>query len=254
MSIPRKLIAGNWKMNGLGRKSGELAAAVADACRSVDPRFDMLICPPFTLISCIRGIIDDGVVKLGGQDCSPEAAGAFTGDIAAPMLKDIGCAFVILGHSERRHGHGESNELIRAKAEAAHAAGLVAIICVGEIKEERQAGQEKDVVGKQLANSIPALATSENTVIAYEPVWAIGTGLTATPEDVLEMHAFIRAGIAGKIANSEQTRLLYGGSVKPGNAAELLATANVDGVLVGGASLKADDIMAIAKASPVINA
>ena len=185
----------------------------------------------------------EAVISVGGQDCSAETAGAYTGDISAPMLADAGASYVILGHSERRQGHGETDAMVAAKATAAHAAGLVAIICVGETEAEREAGKQLDVVAAQVKGSLPPGAKPENTVIAYEPIWAIGTGKTATAEDVRAMHAHLRA-LAG-----EGMRLLYGGSVKPANAGEILHTDNVDGVLVGGASLVAADFVAIARAA-----
>jgi triosephosphate isomerase len=189
-----------------------------------------------------------GALRVGGQDCSTHDTGAFTGDIAAPMLKDVGCSAVILGHSERRQHHAESDQTVATKAVQAHQAGLMTIICVGETEAQRLAGQEKTVVKQQLDGSIPAGATASNTVIAYEPVWAIGTGKTATPADVADMHAFIRGILVEKMTDGAGVRILYGGSVKPDNAAELLAIRDVDGALIGGASLKADQYLAIAKA------
>lgn len=241
----RRLIAGNWKMNGLldsGRKLVE--ALVAKMENTGKTGFDMLICPPFTLLGQAQLWLGESGIQLGAQDCHFSESGAFTGDISAAMLKDMGCGFVILGHSERRQGHDETNELVSRKALTAHKAGLVAIICVGETQEQREQGQEKDVVAVQLEQSIPAGATPENTVIAYEPVWAIGTGKTATPEDVAAMHFFIRKNIE----HPENTRIIYGGSVKPDNAQALFAIPDVDGGLIGGASLKADDFWAIAQA------
>ncbi len=238
-----KLIVGNWKMNGLQAESLErvekLAAGVqGDASGS----FHMVVCPPATLIAPVAAKLKDSVIRWGGQDCHAEASGAYTGDIAAPMLKDMGCDFVILGHSERRQHHGETSAEVAAKAKAAHASGLTAIICVGELDAQRSAGEQESVVGRQLAESIPDTASTENTVIAYEPVWAIGTGKTASADDIKQMHAFIR----GKVGTLQ---ILYGGSVKAANASEILHTENVDGVLVGGASLKADEFLGIAVAS-----
>ncbi|PWC49108.1 triose-phosphate isomerase [Azospirillum sp. TSA6c] len=249
MTANRKLIAGNWKMNGLKADALDLASDLAGRLKGAGPvAFDMLICPPFPLLFPVGEAIADSPLALGGQDCAPKTSGAHTGDVAPTMLKDAGCRFVILGHSERRADHGESDAVVNAKAVAAHKEGLVAIICVGETEAQRDAGQANAVVSGQLAGSIPADATAENTVIAYEPVWAIGTGKTATPDDVKAMHAHIRAELDGKIAESAKVRILYGGSVKPGNAAELMAVENVDGALVGGASLKADDFWAIGTA------
>lgn len=249
MTARRKLIAGNWKMNGLKADGLDLASDLAGRLKGAGPvAFDMLVCPPFPLLFPVGEAIADSPLALGGQDCAPKTSGAHTGDVAPTMLKDAGCRFVILGHSERRADHGESDAVVNAKAVAAHKEGLVAIVCVGETEAQRDAGQADAVVSGQLAGSIPAGATAENTVIAYEPVWAIGTGKTATPDDVKAMHAHIRAELAGKIADPDKVRILYGGSVKPGNAAELMAVENVDGALVGGASLKADDFWGIATA------
>jgi triosephosphate isomerase len=249
MTARRKLIAGNWKMNGLKADGLDLASDLAGRLKGAGPvAFDMLVCPPFPLLFPVGEAIADSPLALGGQDCAPKTSGAHTGDVAPTMLKDAGCRFVILGHSERRADHGESDAVVNAKAVAAHKEGLVAIVCVGETEAQRDAGQANAVVSGQLAGSIPAGANAENTVIAYEPVWAIGTGKTATPDDVKAMHAHIRAELAGKIADPDKVRVLYGGSVKPGNAAELMAVDNVDGALVGGASLKADDFWGIATA------
>lgn len=249
MTARRKLIAGNWKMNGLKADGLDLASDLAGRLKGAGPvAFDMLVCPPFPLLFPVGEAIADSPLALGGQDCAPKTSGAHTGDVAPTMLKDAGCRFVILGHSERRADHGESDAVVNTKAVAAHKEGLVAIVCVGETEAQRDAGQANAVVSGQLAGSIPAGANAENTVIAYEPVWAIGTGKTATPDDVKAMHAHIRAELAGKIADPDKVRILYGGSVKPGNAAELMAVDNVDGALVGGASLKADDFWGIATA------
>ena len=241
----KKLIAGNWKMNG----SLELASSVAAKLQenpSAKDNADILICPPSIYILAISKSDD---VSLGVQDCSEHESGAYTGEVSASMVKDSGCSYVILGHSERRQYHGESSELVARKAKAANEAGVVAIICIGETLEEREAGQAQDVVGRQLAQSLPEGASFENTVIAYEPVWAIGTGKTASSADVAEMHAFIRAGLEGKVAGFSDVRVLYGGSMKPANAKELLATPNVDGGLIGGASLDAEQFIEIALAA-----
>jgi triosephosphate isomerase len=236
-----KLIVGNWKMNGMvadsRERAGKLAALVKDR-----KTFQMVLCPPAALIGVVAAELKGSMIHWGGQDCHAEASGAFTGDISAPMLKDLGCTHVIVGHSERRQYHKETSENVAAKAKAAHTAGLVAIICVGELDSERTAGKADSIVSAQLKASIPANATAQNTVVAYEPIWAIGTGKTASAEDIRQMHALIR----GKVGD---LKILYGGSVKADNAKEILHIANVDGVLVGGASLKADDFMAIATAS-----
>jgi len=232
-----KLIVGNWKMNSLVADARTRLAGLSGGSA-----YHMVVCPPATLVSlCVEALKGKGI-GVGGQDCHAKAEGAYTGNIAAPMLKDLGCEYVILGHSERRQYHKETNADVAAKAKAAWAAGLKAIICVGETDEERTSGKANNVVISQLKESIPEGATPENTVVAYEPVWAIGTGKVASPEDVRSMHEVIR-GQVGKLA------ILYGGSVKGSNAAEILHTPNVDGVLVGGASLKADEFMAIAKAA-----
>ncbi|AGH98060.1 triose-phosphate isomerase [Micavibrio aeruginosavorus] len=249
----KKLIAGNWKMHGTLVSVRQLAEAVIDGVEkdsSLLDRCDFLVCPTFIHIPAVRAVIDHnrGALRVGGQDCSTHDTGAFTGDIAAPMLKDVGCSAVILGHSERRQHHGESDQIVAAKAGQAHQAGLMTIICVGETEGQRTAGQEKYIVKQQLDGSIPAGAMAANMVIAYEPVWAIGTGKTATPADVAAMHAFIRQILVEKMADGAGVRILYGGSVKPENAAELLAIPDVDGALIGGASLKADQYLAIAKA------
>ncbi len=242
----RVLIAGNWKMNMLSADGTALAAAVA-AGSGPQPSCDLLICPPATLLHAVldtvgKTALPDRPVSVGGQDCHADASGAHTGDIAAEMLADLGCSHVIVGHSERRAGHGERDAEVRAKAEAAHRAGLVAIVCVGETEAERDAGQAHTVAAGQIEGSLPEGATATNTVVAYEPVWAIGTGKSATPDDVAGMHRHIR----GLLPEADAMRILYGGSVKPGNAAELLALEDVDGALIGGASLKAEDFLAIA--------
>lgn len=231
-------------MNGdLGSALALTRDIVAGADEVLLQKCDFLICPPFVHLARVRANLGTtGSVILGAQDCSERDNGAFTGDISAAMLADCGVGAVILGHSERRQYHKENDALIATKAAKAHAAGLIAVICVGEVEDEREQGKHFDVVAAQLAGSIPTGATPENTVIAYEPVWAIGTGKTATPEDVRTMHAFIREKV-GKM------RILYGGSVKPDNASGLFATENVDGALIGGASLKADQYLSIAKAA-----
>ena len=237
----RKLAAGNWKMNGLEADLAEVDALVA---AHPAPHCEVLVCPPATLVSRLAARATSDLM-VGGQDCHPKGSGAHTGDISAAMLADAGASHVILGHSERRADHGETDALIRLKTEAAHAAGLIAIVCVGETEAQRDAGQTLDVIGAQLAGSLPDAATGANTVIAYEPVWAIGTGRTPTTAEIAEVHAFLRARLAERFADADRFRLLYGGSVKPSNAAGIFAVANVDGALVGGASLKAADFGAI---------
>ncbi|MCB1507963.1 MAG: triose-phosphate isomerase [Hyphomicrobiaceae bacterium] len=247
----RPLIAGNWKMNGLQRAVAEIEAFVADADDALFHAADILICPPATLVSAAMQAIGTKPVQVGAQDCHPQASGAHTGDLSAEMFADLGASAVIVGHSERRSDHGETSALVQQKARAAHRAGLCAVICVGESEAERLQGRTLAVVSEQVAESLPSGAEAADTVIAYEPVWAIGTGLTPTPEDVAEVHLAIRTLLKERLgAEGETMRILYGGSVKPGNAAELLAIANVDGALVGGASLKAADFLGIARAAP----
>ena len=240
----RKLAAGNWKMNGTSASLSELAAIAAS---HADAAVDILICPPATLLSRAADVA--GAVALGGQDCHAKTCGAHTGDTAAAMLKDAGASHVILGHSERRADHGETDAQIRAKSLAAYEAGLIAVICIGETLAEREAGETLSVLGTQLAGSTPDTATGATTVIAYEPVWAIGTGLTPTTAQIAEVHAFLRAELTTRFgAEGNAFRILYGGSVKASNAAEIFAVPDVDGALVGGASLKAADF------SPIITA
>jgi triosephosphate isomerase len=243
----RPLVAGNWKMNGLKGSAGELGKMIERAGEA--GQADLMICPPATLVAQLAAAAAGSKVSIGGQDCHAEASGAFTGDVAAEMLRDAGASAVIVGHSERRQYHAETDAVVNAKARAAWRAGLMAIICVGETKDERSSGRALDVVGSQVAGSVPDGATAANTVVAYEPVWAIGTGLTPTPADVAEVHGHIRKQLGARFgAGADGMRILYGGSVKPSNAAELMAVANVDGALVGGASLKADDFLGIARA------
>jgi triosephosphate isomerase len=244
----RPLVAGNWKMNGLAASATELRKIIAGAA-SVAGKADLMVCPPATLIAGFAEVARGSGVAIGGQDCHAKASGAHTGDIAAEMLADAGATAVIVGHSERRNDHHETDEQVRAKAKAAWRAGLSAIICVGETRAQREAEQALDVVGRQLDGSLPDGATGANLVVAYEPVWAIGTGLTPTADDVALMHAFIRERLIGRFGPDGGTiRILYGGSVKPANAAELMAVPHVDGALVGGASLKAEDFLGIAAA------
>jgi triosephosphate isomerase len=245
MASRRPLVAGNWKMNGLRSSLAELARIVEGAAKL--PAVDLLVCPPATLLAQFSAAVNGSPVWIGAQDCHAEPAGAFTGDISAEMLKDAGASAVIIGHSERRSYHKETDADVRAKALAARRAGLLAIVCVGETRAERDGGRALAVVGAQLDGSLPDGATAANLVVAYEPVWAIGTGLTPTPADVAEMHGFIRQRLLARFgAEGEGMRILYGGSVKPSNAKELMGVADVDGALVGGASLKADEFLAIA--------
>lgn len=239
----RKLAAGNWKMNGTNASLSEVAALLK---AHPNPVCEMLLCPPAPLLTRMQDLASGTQLRLGGQDCHAEANGAFTGDISAAMLADAGASHVILGHSERRAMHYETDDLVMAKAEAANAAGLIAIICVGETERQHDAGATLDVIGAQLLGSLPAGATEANTVIAYEPVWAIGTGRTPTLAEIADVHLFLRARLTARMgADAMTVRLLYGGSVKPSNATEIFAVANVDGALVGGASLKAADFGAI---------
>ena len=245
----RPLVAGNWKMNGTSASLAELRAIGHGFMGGLDAETEALICPPATLLSRAVDILSATPVRAGGQDCHAGQSGAHTGDVSAEMLKDAGATHVIVGHSERRTDHGESDATVNAKAQAAWRAGLVAIICIGETKAEREAGATLDILSRQVAGSVPDAAAPANTVIAYEPVWAIGTGLTPTAGDVAEAHAHIRERLVEKLGPAAaKMRILYGGSVKPTNAVELLGVANVDGALVGGASLKAADFLGIAEA------
>jgi triosephosphate isomerase len=244
----RRLVAANWKMNGLRKSNTELFKILEDSIHL--PRdVDVVICPPATLISIFSGLLRGSRLKLGGQDCHPEPSGAFTGDVAAEMLADVGASYVILGHSERRNFHRETDNDVRAKTLAAWRAGLIAIVCIGESKAERDARETLQVVSRQIDTALPNGARAENLVIAYEPVWAIGTGVTPTPADVAEVHTFIRRRLSERFGTAGQgIRVIYGGSVKPANAKELMGAENVDGALIGGASLKAEEFMAIAGA------
>ncbi len=250
MSAIRPLVAGNWKMYGQTAALAEIRALLDLLAKGPRPGVDIMICPPATLLAQARYALGKSDVSLGGQDCHTEPEGAHTGDISAEMLADAGATAVIVGHSERRRDHGETDALVAAKAAAAHRAGLTAIICIGETEQERREGATLGVVGRQLDGSLPPSATAENSVIAYEPVWAIGTGLTPTPSDIAEVHGFIRDSLAQPLGPEEaaKARILYGGSVKPSNAGGLLAVPNVNGALVGGASLKAADFYAIVSA------
>jgi triosephosphate isomerase len=237
-------------MHGLRAALAEIEAMAQVYDGRLREHVDLAICPPATLLALAAPIAAQAQIAVGGQDCAEAASGAHTGDISAEMLKDAGAIYVIVGHSERRADHGETDALVRAKASAALRAGLTPIVCVGETRAEREAGRAQDVVGGQIDGSVPGSAPVERLVLAYEPIWAIGTGLTPTPEDIAKMHGFVRARLdallgAGK---GESVRILYGGSVKPSNAVELMHVADVDGALVGGASLTAKDFMAIADA------
>ena len=252
---PRPLVAGNWKMNG-GRaglaEATQVETALAAARNGGSGPLcgvDVLLCPPSTLIMVMAEVLKGGEIGVGAQDCHTAASGAHTGDVSAEILADAGAGAVIVGHSERRADHGETDALVRAKQEAVHRAGLMAIVCVGETAGQRAAGQTLDVVCRQLERSLGPASTLANTVVAYEPVWAIGTGLTPTPADVAQVHGAIRERLSERFgAEGQGMRILYGGSVKPQNARELMAVPNVDGALVGGASLKAADFLGILQA------
>lgn len=243
----RRLAAGNWKMNGT---MASLAEITALAAAHPDPGIDILLCPPATLIARAAAHAAGTGIMIGAQDCHPAPSGAHTGDLSAPMLADAGARAVILGHSERREDHGESSALVAEKATAAHEAGLLAIICLGETLAQREGAQTLDVIAEQFRASLPESACAANTVLAYEPVWAIGTGLTPSAAQIAEVHDVLRSLLGDRLGAAEAAslRLLYGGSVKPANAADIFAIANVDGALVGGASLRADDF------SPIIAA
>ena len=247
MTAPRPLVAGNWKMNGLKGQLAELAAIGAAVKAGGAGRAETAICPPFTLVAAAAGTADGTGVAIGAQDCHANASGAHTGDISAQMLADAGATYVIVGHSERRADHGETDAIVCAKAAAVLKAGLTAIVCVGETKDERVAGKAAEIVSGQIDGSLDADFDATHIVVAYEPVWAIGTGLTPTAADVAEIHAVIRAKLETLYGRKGvDIRILYGGSVKPSNAAELMGVKNVDGALVGGASLKCADFMGIA--------
>ena len=245
----KRLIAGNWKMNGTGAELAEVAK-LSDL--TVAARCTVVVCPPATLLHRMSDMLAGSVVRTGGQDCHQSEAGAHTGDVSARMLADAGATHCIVGHSERRAGYGESSELIRSKAQACIGAGLTAIVCVGETEGERLAGSTHQVVGSQLSDSLPNSANEQNVIIAYEPVWAIGTGRTASNEQIEDVHAFVRAQCAGILGAgaASNVAIVYGGSVNPRNAAEIFGINDVDGGLVGGASLKGDDFAAIVNALP----
>jgi triosephosphate isomerase len=247
MTATKALVAGNWKMNGLKAATSEIKK-LDNLIKENGAKCDVLICPPFTLISTF---VDAGAdnVAIGAQDCHMNISGAHTGDISAEMLKEMGCDHIIVGHSERRADHGENNGVVKAKAAAAQAEGAIAIICVGETIDEREAGKALDVVTSQVKASIPSDATMGNTIIAYEPVWAIGTGKVPTTTDVEEVHAEVRSVLNERFGSKgDDINILYGGSVKASNANELMSVANVNGALVGGASLEADDFYGIISA------
>lgn len=242
----RPLVAGNWKMNGTRECLPEIKAMADGVQGALSEKVDALICPPATLIYVATALATDSPLMIGGQDCHQNTYGAHTGDISAEMIADCFGTHVIVGHSERRADHAETDHLVRAKAQAAYDAGLTAIICVGETSDERDGYQTLDILKRQVFHSVPETATADNTVIAYEPVWAIGTGITPTIKDVEIAHAFMRAELVMRFGEEGRgMRILYGGSVKPANARELMSVENVDGALIGGASLKADDFLAI---------
>lgn len=249
----RPIVAGNWKMHGSRATVSELLAGIREGISAVRD-VEVIVCPPFVYLDQAASLLNETAISLGGQNlCQVSGQGAYTGEISGGMLCDLGCAFVIVGHSERRNIYGESDALVAEKAIAAHQAGLAPIFCVGELLEERESGETEEVVGRQLdalLESEAGIAAMQHTVIAYEPVWAIGTGMTASPDQAQEVHAFIRQRLAQTSEDlAGKTRILYGGSVKPGNAAELFGMADIDGGLIGGASLKAGDFLAICRAA-----
>jgi triosephosphate isomerase len=245
------LVAGNWKMNGTRAEGLALARALVARVAAGDlPDCDLAVFPPATLVIAVGDTLRGSGIALGAQDCHAEPGGAHTGDISAPMLRDAGCAYVIVGHSERRGEHGETDAMVRAKAEAARKAGLVPVLCIGETAAERERGQVLAVIDRQLAESVPQGVKPAQLVIAYEPVWAIGSGRTPTAAEVASVHSHIRARLRDRIKSGAEIRLLYGGSIKPGNARELLSVENVDGALIGGASLNVADFWSIAQNCP----
>lgn len=251
----RPLVAGNWKMNGTRASLDQIKAMAEGVKGSLAEKVETLICPPSTLLYVATALCDDSPLKIGAQDCHQNASGAHTGDISAEMIADCFGTHVIVGHSERRTDHAETDHLVRAKASAAYAADLIAIICIGETADQRKSGQTLDVLKRQLDGSLPDEATAANTVIAYEPVWAIGTGLTPTVDDVRDAHAFMREELVKRFGSEGRgMRILYGGSVKPSNALELMGIDNVDGALIGGASLKASDFLSIYAAYETLTA
>jgi len=249
MPLAKPVVIGNWKMNGLRAESETLVEVLRQRHEAAREGGGTLgVCPPATLLVPIADLLKATAILLGAQDCHPKAKGAFTGDISAPMLKDAGCDLVIVGHSERRHGHGEDDALVRAKAKAALDAGLIAILCIGETEEQWSAGETLGVLDRQIAGSLPDGVTAENLIVAYEPVWAIGTGRTPSSEEIARAHGHVLERLGERLAGGADVRLLYGGAVKGKNAAEALAVDDVDGALVGGASLDADDFWAIYEA------
>jgi triosephosphate isomerase len=246
MSDVRPLVAGNWKMNGLKAAASELARMIQGAA-DLAGKADLMICPPATQLMNFVALARNSAIQIGAQDCHAEKSGAFTGDVSAEMIADTGAVAVIVGHSERRTLHHETDAQIRAKVQAVWRAGLRAIVCIGEAKDERDKNQTLAVIGRQLQESLPDSATAATTVVAYEPIWAIGTGVTPSASDVRDAHAFIRKTLKDRLAAAgDAVRILYGGSVKPSNAKELMALPEVNGALVGGASLKAEDFLGIA--------
>ena len=251
MAAPRPLIAGNWKMNGLAADGVALARAVAEGAAKTALGCDLLVCPPATIVALVADTLKGTVVAVGGQDCHPKVSGAHTGDVSAAMLKDSGSLFVIVGHSERRADHGESDALVRAKAEAVRAAGLTPIICIGETAAQRDSGETLAVLTRQIVGSVPAGLAAVDFIVAYEPVWAIGTGRTPTLVEIGDAHSHIRAELVRHLGvGATNTRILYGGSLNPANAKAILAVSGVNGGLIGGASLKAPDFLAIAASCP----
>lgn len=251
MSSLGYLIAGNWKMNGSVAEAEALARGVAAGAGATPSNAELLICPPAAHIQAAGQAIQGAEVSLGGQDCHEAVSGAFTGDVSAEMLADLGCGYVIVGHSERREGHGEGDSLVWRKASAALRAGLAAVICVGETEQERLSGQAEETVARQVRAAVPDGADGSKISVAYEPVWAIGSGRTPTTEEIASVHGAMRQALIDLLGAEKgaSVRLLYGGSVKPGNAAEILALEDVNGALIGGASLKAEDFLAIAAAA-----
>ncbi|MEM8947964.1 MAG: triose-phosphate isomerase [Pseudomonadota bacterium] len=245
MSHVSPIVFGNWKMNGLRTEGDALVRDLMRGMASQAGPGTMGICPPATLLPVISDLLSGSDIKLGGQDCAVEPHGAFTGDVSAPMLRDAGCGFTLVGHSERRHGHGEGDALVKAKSEAAFKAGLDVVLCIGETEAEWNAGETIAVLDRQLESSLPEGADAANLIIAYEPVWAIGTGKTPTMDDIANTHAHLRETLKSLVPTGAQMPILYGGSVKAANAGEILAIDDVGGALVGGASLKADEFLAI---------
>lgn len=254
MPHPSPIVLGNWKMNGLRAGSETL---VSDLVRGLSDRQatgTLGVCPPATLLSPVHQLLAGSGMLLGAQDCAVEAKGAFTGDVSAPMLRDAGCSFTIVGHSERRHGHGESDALVKAKAEAAFGAGLEVVLCIGETEAEWEAGETIAVLDRQLEASLPDGVAADNLILAYEPVWAIGTGKTPTMDDIGRTHAHLRSRLKSLVSTGADLPILYGGSVKAANAEGILAIDDVDGALVGGASLQADEFLAILRAGEAAKA